>query len=72
MILTQILVVMCTLDGAHCTNYLSVTRGSLSATACERAIQDIARDQATAGMVLDHGRSSCTLLPVSSQNDLPA
>ncbi len=35
MILTEILVVMCTLDGAHCTNYLDVTRGVLSATACE-------------------------------------
>lgn len=72
MILTQILVVMCTLGGAHCTNYLAVTRGVLSATACERAIQDIARHQTAAGTVLDHERSSCTLMPVNTQNDSAA
>jgi hypothetical protein len=72
MILTQILVVMCTLDGTQCTNYLTVTQGILSASACQRAIQDFARNQTATDAVLNHERSSCTLMPVNTQNDLPA
>lgn len=38
MILTEIVAVICTLVGTHCTNYVAVAAGHLSATACEHAI----------------------------------
>jgi hypothetical protein len=59
MILTEIFVVICTLAGTHCTNYVAVAAGNLSVTACEYAIQEIVRDRMAADMVLRRERSSC-------------
>ena len=70
MILMEIFVVMCTTTDAPCLNYIDVMPGVLSGSACEHAIQEIARDHATAGAVLHRERSSCTLMPVNTQNDL--
>jgi hypothetical protein len=70
MILTEIFVVICTLAGIHCTNYVAVAAGNLSATACENAIQELVKDRIAADMVLRRERSSCTLMPVNTQNDL--
>jgi hypothetical protein len=70
MILTQIFVVMCTLTGGHCVNYSDVIVGVLSAPACERAIQQVAHENETSGMELLRERSSCSQMPVNSQNDL--
>jgi hypothetical protein len=69
MILTEIFVVMCTLAG-QCVNYADVTPGVLSVDACERAIHELARDHPGPGMVLRHERSSCSLVPIGTQNDL--
>jgi hypothetical protein len=69
MILTEIFVVICTLAGAHCTNYVSVATGNLSGTACEHAIQELVREHIGADMALRRERSSCTLMPISTQND---
>ena len=70
MILTEILVVICTTTGATCINYIDVMPRILSVGACEHAIQEIARDHPNAGAVLHRERSSCTLMPVGTQNDL--
>jgi hypothetical protein len=70
MILTEIFVVVCALTGGQCINYVHITRGNLSMVACERAIQEIARDHTAPGTVLHRGRSSCTLVTVNTQNDL--
>jgi hypothetical protein len=70
MILTEIFVVICTLTGTHCTNYVGVAAGILSVTASEHAIQEMVRDHIAADMVLRRERSSCTLMPVYTQNDL--
>jgi hypothetical protein len=70
MILTEIFVVICTLAGTHCTNYVDVAAGNLSVTACDHAIEEIVRDRIAADMVLRRERSSCTLVPVNTQNDL--
>jgi hypothetical protein len=52
MILTEIFVVICTLSGTHCTNYVDVAAGKLSVIACDHAIQEIVRDHMAADMVL--------------------
>ena len=70
MILTEIFVVICTTTGGLCINYVDVVPRVLSVGTCEHAIQAIARDHPTAGAVLRRERSSCTLLPVNTQNDL--
>ncbi len=70
MILTEIFVVICTLAGAPCTNYVAVAVGNLSASACEHAIQKLAQESIAADMVLRRDRSSCTLMPLNTQNDL--
>jgi hypothetical protein len=70
MILTEIFVVICTLAGSHCTNYVDIAAGNLSVTACDHAIQESVRDHIAADMVLRRERSSCTLMPVNTQNDL--
>jgi hypothetical protein len=70
MILTEIFVVICTTTGAPCINYVDVMPRILSVSACEHAIQEIVRDHSTAGTVLHRERSSCTLMPVNTQNDL--
>jgi hypothetical protein len=70
MILTEIFVVICTLAGAHCANYMAVAVGNLSASACEHAIQELVQESLTADMVLRRELSSCTLMPVNTQNDL--
>ena len=70
MILTEIFVVVCALTGGQCINYVHITRGNLSVVACEHAIQEIARDHTAPGTVLHRERSSCTLVTVSTQNDL--
>ena len=70
MILTEIVIVICTLANAHCSNYVAVTPGKLSVTACEHAIQQIARDHTSPGTVLHREDSYCTLIPVNTQNDL--
>ena len=44
--------------------------GNLSVTACEHAIQKMARDHTTADTVLRRERSYCKLLPINTQNDL--
>jgi hypothetical protein len=69
MIWTEIFVVMCTLTG-QCVNYTDVTPGVLSVNGCEQAIHELARDHLAPGMVLRHERSSCTLMPISTQHDL--
>jgi hypothetical protein len=68
MILTQVLIVMCTLAG-QCIDYVEVAPGILSVDACDRAIHQHAQDHAVPGTVLHRERSSCWLLPVSTQND---
>jgi hypothetical protein len=70
MILTEIVVVICATTGGPCTNYVEVVSGVLSVVGCERTIQEFARDHTPAGAVLRRERSSCALMPVSSQNDL--
>jgi hypothetical protein len=70
MILTEIFVVICTTTGTPCINYVDVTQGVLSGSACEHAIQEIMRGHAAANAVLHRERSSCTLMPVNTQNDL--
>jgi hypothetical protein len=70
MILTEIFVVMCTTAAVPCINYVDVTPRILSASACEHAIQEIARDHPIAGAWLHRERSSCKLMPVNTQNDL--
>ena len=70
MILTQIVVVICTTTGSSCINYVDVTLGVLSVSACEHVIQEIVRNHAPDGTVLRRDRSSCTLMPVNTQNDL--
>jgi hypothetical protein len=69
MILTEILVVMCTLAG-QCTNYVRAAPGVLSVNACEQAIQEFARNHSTPDTVLHRERSYCWLMPVNTQNDL--
>jgi hypothetical protein len=70
MILTEIFVVICTTTGGPCINYVDVMPHVLSVRACEHAIQEIVRDHPIAGAVLQRERSSCTLIPVDTQNDL--
>jgi hypothetical protein len=70
MILTEIFVVICMTNGTPCVNYVDVAQGVLSASSCEDAIQRVARDHAGAGAVLRRERSSCSLMPISNQNDL--
>jgi hypothetical protein len=70
MILTEIFVVICATTGASCIDFVDVTPGVLSVSACEHAIQEIARKHGTAGAELHLERSSCTLMPVNTQNDL--
>jgi hypothetical protein len=70
MILTEIFVVVCMTTGTPCVNYVDVAQGVLSISACENAIQRVARDYAATGAVLRRERSSCSLMPVSNQNDL--
>jgi hypothetical protein len=70
MILTEIFVVICPTIGASCINYVDVTPGVLSVSACEHAIQKIVREHGAAGAVLHLERSSCTVMPINSQNDL--
>ena len=70
MILTEISVVLCALAGGQCTSYVDVAPGHLSIVACERAIQQVARDHTAPGMVLHRARSSCRLVAVNTQNDL--
>jgi hypothetical protein len=73
MILTEIVVVVCmTAAGGPCVNYVDVAKGVLSISDCDNAIQRIARDHAAAGTVLRRERSSCSLMPISNQNDLAA
>jgi hypothetical protein len=69
MILTEIVVVICTTTGTSCINYVDVKQGVLSVSACEQAIKEIVRGHAAAGAVLHPERSSCTLMPVNTQND---
>ena len=69
MILTEIFVVMCALTG-QCINYVDVTPGVLSITACEQAIHELARAHSAPSTVLRRERSSCGLMPVNTQNDL--
>jgi hypothetical protein len=70
MILTEIVVVICTTTGSPCINYVDVMPGFLSVSACEHAIQEIVRNHAANGTVLRRDHSSCTLMPVNTQNDL--
>jgi hypothetical protein len=70
MILTEVFVVICATTGAPCMNYVDVMPNVLSISACEQAIQDIARNHTAANMVFHRERSSCTLMPVNTQNDL--
>ena len=70
MILTEVSVVMCALAGGQCINYVDVAPGNLSVVACERAIQQVARDHTAPGTVLHRGRSSCRLVTVNTQSDL--
>jgi hypothetical protein len=70
MILTEVFVVICTLSGTHCTNYVDVAAGKLSVIACDHAIQEIVRDHMAADMVLRREHSTCTLMPVNTQDDL--
>lgn len=69
MILTQILVVMCTLTGAQCYNYTDVAPGVLSPAACEQAIQQVVREHAGSGTALHREQSSCSQMPISTQED---
>ena len=70
MILTEVFVVICTTAGTPCINYIDVAQGVLSVTACEHVMQKIARDHVANGAVLHRERSSCTVMPVNTQNDL--
>jgi hypothetical protein len=70
MILTEIFVVMCASIGVHCFNYVDVVPGILSAPACERAIQEVAREHAEPYAMLQPGRSSCSQIFVNSRDDL--
>jgi hypothetical protein len=69
MILTEIVVVMCTTIGAACVNYVDVTPGVLSISACEHAIQEIVRDHGAVGGTVYREHSFCVLLPIGTQND---
>jgi hypothetical protein len=44
MSLTEIFVVVCMTTGTPCVNYVDVAQGVLSMSACENAIERIARD----------------------------
>ena len=70
MILTEIFVVMCTLTGTHCLNYVDVASGILSPAACENAIQEVVREHVTPGATLSRERSFCSRQMVNTQNDL--
>jgi hypothetical protein len=70
MILTEIFVVICTLTGGHCSNYIDVTSGILSPSACETAIQQVVRDHAAPGAILNRERSSCSRRFVNTQKDM--
>lgn len=70
MILTEVFVVMCTLAGTHCFNYVDVTSGILSPAACEQAIQEVVHEHASSNAMLSRERSSCSRKFVNTQNDL--
>lgn len=70
MIVTEISVVICASPAPTAPNYVAVAVDHLSATACEHAIQELVQDRIAAGMVLRREHSSCTLMPVNTQNDL--
>jgi hypothetical protein len=49
---------------------LDVMQNVLSVSACEHAIQEIARNHTPPDMVFHREHSFCTLMPVNTQNDL--
>lgn len=69
MILTEIFVVMCTMTGAQCFNYVDVAAGILSPAACEQAIQEVVREHVASGTALSRDRSSCSRKFITTQND---
>ncbi len=61
MILTQVFVVMCSVSGPPCADYVHVMVGLLSPAACDAAIQRFAGGNARPGI----GTCAATAVPVS-------
>lgn len=67
--LTQVVLVLCALSGAPCKSYVEFVQLPLGPSACDRAIDALARKYATPGFWLVRKRSGCELFPTNPSGE---
>src|SRR6185312_9339390 len=65
-VLTQVVLVLCALSGAPCRTYVEFIELPLGPSACEQAIDTLARRHAAPGFWVVRKRSGCELFPTNS------